>query len=170
MANNCCWEMKIVGDKFYDFAERLETFGRVYEVEHMEDEPNEYMVLAGDCAWSINTAMIDYGLADLTKEYGVSLEVYSQEPGFGFEEHYLISNGEIVINQCVDYHESFIDELDDIEEEAKFHDMTRDEFMSHVEDGIFRYGGFEFWDFSNLDRYRTMYIDKSGLDELLGGI
>ena len=69
----------------------------------------------GDCAWSVYCCMLPgegsyysdlgqllyYGtnLVELSKDLGVRIEVFSEEPGMCFQEHYLIENGKLVLDR-----------------------------------------------------------------------
>lgn len=102
---------------------------RVFEayVDRSVDEPNASYI-SGYCAWSVYSCMFGtshtyyddfitekYGnkyigfmgttLPDESRKLNLKIEVYSEEPGCGFMEHYLIDNGEILIEDCVDYQE-----------------------------------------------------------------
>lgn len=102
---------------------------RVFEayVNRNKDEPNASYIF-GYCAWSVYSCMFGtphtyyddfitekYGnkyigfigttLPDESRRLNLKIEVYSEEPGCGFMEHYLIDNGEILIEDCVDYEE-----------------------------------------------------------------
>lgn len=102
---------------------------RVFEayVNRSKDELNASYI-SGYCAWSVYSCMFGtrhtyyddfitekYGnkyigfmgttLPDESRRLNLKIEVYSEEPGCGFMEHYLIDNGEILIEDCVDYQE-----------------------------------------------------------------
>lgn len=91
----------------------------------------------GTCAWSCKTCMFGgpgtyYGdienkkqerysitLPDACKELGVAIEIYSDEPGVGFAEHYYINNqGEVIIDECSDLDELFFDYQGDSYQDA----------------------------------------------------
>lgn len=71
-----------------------------------------------ECAWSVATCMtnegLSYGLAkdcgadvisieELSELLGVDIEIWSEEPGMGIEEHFVFINGkQIEENICVD--------------------------------------------------------------------
>ena len=58
MANPCFFMMQVAGDKREEFFRRLKDFGRIYGISGSEE--NNLIKADGNCAWSINTAMIDY--------------------------------------------------------------------------------------------------------------
>lgn len=102
---------------------------RVFECDVNEDSINEedgiYSCEAyGSCAWSIHSCMFDgehtyykrnieeYGynsraitIQQASKELNLEIEIFSEEGGCGFMEHYIIKNGEILVNDCVEYSE-----------------------------------------------------------------
>lgn len=88
----------------------------------------------------------------LAKELNLDIEIFSEEPGCGFMEHFLINNcGELEINDCIDYYEYYIEEYDTLEEaikdlNLKDGDITQEEFdEAMADDGYVRKGGIE-WD------------------------
>ena len=107
---------------------------RVFEtyVNRSKDELNASYI-SGYCAWSVYSCMFkgdytyyndflkDYGnryigfmgttLPDESRRLNLKIEVYSEEPGLAFMEHFLIDNGEILIEDCVDVeYEHILDE------------------------------------------------------------
>lgn len=107
---------------------------RIFEtyVNRSEDEPNASYV-SGYCAWSVYSCMFKgkytyyndfitekHGkyigfkgttLPDESKNLNLKIEVYSEESGCAFMEHFLIDNGEILIDDCVDVkYEEILDE------------------------------------------------------------
>lgn len=76
------------------------------------------LLVCGDCAWSVASCMTENGyfknlknsvnfkgitLEQVSEKYKVTIEVYSSEPGIGFEEHYLYRNGVCEIDECVPF-------------------------------------------------------------------
>lgn len=94
-----------------------------------------------DCAWSaelclMNTPMSYYSrraeeeklngtpnkstnIVDVSKKYGLDIELWSQEAGCGFEEHILVKQGEVIENECYDYYEYYIDDYKTYDEFIK---------------------------------------------------
>ncbi len=136
-----------------------------------DDEDTETTAsVFGYCKWSIVSALIDNAksmrehperwdcgkndeltfitLDEASKIYNVNVEVYSQEPGCEFEEHYLIIKGEIIKDDCVHYEEFYKGDFDTKEEFEQEYDLTiTDEEWNDGEDYYSR-GGFSNWDFS----------------------
>lgn len=138
MANNCSVDAKITG-KAKDVKELIEMMsgrgqyehdglGRVFECWYNDDDfdaandddivdVNVYL----DVAWSIVSAMREYAgrersLESETKRLNLVFEAYSSELGVGFQEHVLIDRGDVLIDECVDYEEHWVDDYDKIEE------------------------------------------------------
>lgn len=160
MANNCLFDWKIVGkeenvDELISMMRwegkfESEGLGRIYELECTDKENSvDGMISAygyGDCAWSVLTAMRNYGgrapsLESETKRLGLKIEIYSSEPGCCFQEHVIIDNGDIIEEECVDYEEHWVWEFDTIEEYNKEYmtDFTEDMVD---DDGEIKIGGF----------------------------
>ena len=110
--------------KLYSNAEK--HFYRVFEVYPGDIEPvddNWETIVSGNCAWSVLCCMTDdrsscysYNMNQPLLEHSTTLqkesqelnlyiEVFSSEPGMEFAEHYLISRGEVIKDECYDYHE-----------------------------------------------------------------
>lgn len=105
-----------------------------HEIEDVSDnyEKEKYrMQIEGDCKWAIESALIRNAISmredpdkwyfgdktDITKlrfvtlfeackELDVNMEVFSNEPGCGFEEHILYQDG-YTLNETCDYTETF---------------------------------------------------------------
>lgn len=72
-----------------------------------------------DCAWSVYSCMCSgehtyYGdgknaalttLQEISEENGVFIEVYAEEIGIGFREHYVYDNGKEIVADCEDIEE-----------------------------------------------------------------
>ena len=147
-------------------------FWRVFEAyEDYRDDLWNGMVsvqLSGDCAWSVHTCMTEGGyqrdhMSDGTngttlraesERLNLVIEVFSEECGMGFMEHYLYAFGKEIFDICVDYHEYYLENFDSVEEfnEELNLNWTQEEFDNY-EDDRYTEGGLE-WDFSiNLERY-----------------
>lgn len=158
----------------YDFDDNGQCnvdrhFWRVFEAdvtdENIEDGYKE-VIIQGYCAWSVYSCMFNGpntyqsnhpdpkdGGTTLPLESArlqLDIEVFSEESGDGFMEHYLIQNGEFEINDCVDFVEYCTDDYETVEEMNTDleTDITQEEFDYANEncDGYVRRGGFE-WDF-----------------------
>lgn len=119
----------------------------------------------GDCAWSVATCMFENGYyRDLKERFpdefrgttlqieserlNLDIEVFSEECGMCFQEHYLIRNGHLEIDECVDFYEYYVEEYETKEEaEKEFEIEFTDEEWENNEGSIKR-GGFEEWYFS----------------------
>lgn len=108
---------------------------RVFEADVLDDycytkEDGRYSCdINGYCAWSVYCCMLEgtgtyyndckerypdkfmgTSLLKLSKELDLDIEVFSEEPGVCFSEHYLIKNGELLIEEEKDLE---IDETED---------------------------------------------------------
>ena len=99
------------------------------------------------CAWSVAACMLPgkfsyyadtkdgingiktYGthLLEIGKKLNLDVEIFSSEPGMGFQEHYRIQSGIMCEDECTEYHELYIGEyetyqdlIDDYGEDDKF--------------------------------------------------
>lgn len=130
MPNYCYYEMKVVGidDNIDELISMMNYnhptyhFHRVFEAD-VYDRGDGYALISGDVAWSIYSAMLcllggcestgkEYTfISNVSKSLQLKIEIFSSEPGIGFQEHYLIRNGEMMIEGCEDYTEYYFDEL-----------------------------------------------------------
>ena len=135
-----------------------------------EDEENRAFI-DGWCKWSVQSAMIDNAISMRTEpnmwyfgdgfdkskiefitlieacqKYNIDMEVFSEESGCCFQEHIMVIDGDVVIDDCVEFHEYWIDNFDTKEEAEKELEIEiTDEEWNH-EDRIGR-GGFGEWEF-----------------------
>ena len=99
---------------------------RIFEAVADTYEESNTIYIYGDCAWSVRSCMLDIefnyynsakktnSLVDnkgvkgitidqLAKILNLDIEIWSEEYGCGFQEHYIINhNGEIEVSDCVD--------------------------------------------------------------------
>ena len=169
MANNAYYEMKVVGrqDNVEAFVRAMiwedeyeqQGAGRVFSCEVYEQgESNNgyYVLLSGDCAWSIQSAMRvannPNNIEKLSKKLELSIEAYCEEGGFEFQEHFLVVNGEVEIDECIDWSEIDVEDIDEIEDDFWQQDwvvasgITKENAKEHAVDGYVSIGGYESWD------------------------
>ena len=106
---------------------------------YIEFEDDNTASINGSCKWSIQSALIDNAMSmdyqkktgegywswdeesqkrdyitlfEACKKYHVNMEVYSEEPGCEFQEHYKYENG-CELEDCVDYSEEYDEETDE---------------------------------------------------------
>lgn len=123
-------------------------------------------VFNGSCAWSVHSCMFAgaHSYYESLKEryphefrgttllieserLNLDIEVFAEETGMCFQEHYLIRNGELHIDECVDYYEYWVEEFEtkeEAEEELEI-EITDEEWNDN--EGTIRRGGFGDWDF-----------------------
>lgn len=143
---------------------------RVFEA--VSDEIDEYddgvfaVIINGYCAWSVRSCMFDDGYYGRIKErysddfrgttllleskkLGLNIEVFSEESGMCFQEHYMIIDGELVCDECVDWGEYWVEEYETKEEAEEDLEIaiTDEEWNEAQSEGYFARGGFENWDF-----------------------
>ena len=153
MANNCFYEMKVVGDKKKNIEEFIsllnythpdgKCFARIFSADAnpIEEKDGKYSVLiSGDCAWSVATCMTNNfmsyssedksgkltNLAEATKKLMLMVEIFSEEIGIGFAEHIIYSNGICIVDEVEDYNEVWYDsdEYGTVEEYIEAEDLT----------------------------------------------
>ena len=103
----------------YERDSIVDLFGRFFGVHEalVFTLEEEIMRLEGFCAWSVEYSFLEdhqespQNLLSLSKELMLTITVKSLETGLGFNEHYVIENGEIVLNKCIHLDdEEFYDE------------------------------------------------------------
>lgn len=160
-------------EKFYNAMSQNGTIymGRGADAQIQYDDEDSRAFIDGWCKWSIQSALIDNAISmrnepdkwyfgeniDKTKlefitlieaceRWNLTMEVYSEECGCCFQEHYLIRDGIIEINECVDWNEYFLDDYVTKEEaEAELEiTITDDEWKEkYIERGGFKEWAFE---------------------------
>lgn len=130
-------------DYYYENKELVKCdadrhFCRVFECHIADDYKEEgyqgYEIVYGSCAWSVFSCMmsgdhtyyndlIKYKnnkvtcMTKATKELDLEVEIFSEEPGCCFMEHFLIDKGKILIEDCVDWEEQYDEDGDPIYDE-----------------------------------------------------
>lgn len=138
---------------------------RVFEAESediVENNGKFSTMIYGNCAWSVYSCMMEGPAtyySDCIHEYNenfkgttlvqesmllnLDIEVFSKEPGIQFSEHYLIQNGEIIIDDETLYQEHYLEAYGDFEEfvEETGYDGTEEDL--NASDDCYIIGGFE---------------------------
>lgn len=137
---------------------------RVFEA-YLNDDCTEdgirTITVDGNCAWSVYCCMCEGEYTYQTQNQGLkgttlqkeserlqlTIEVFSEECGMCFMEHYVFVNGECKVDDCVDWYEYCTSDYDTVEEmnEDCDTDFTQEQF--EAEDYI-SVGGLE-WEFGN---------------------
>lgn len=144
LANDCDFHIKIEGDQqsirtflslmHVSDTERTngtvtqvgESFFQTYDawIYRSDETP---LWIEGYCAWSVQTCLIDehpdnyINLVIISQDLNLRITIKSREIGLCFSEHYIIENGEIIVDQCEAYdYFSFYDE------EGEFLDEERE--------------------------------------------
>ena len=167
MANNCYYEMHVFGErvnvKEFIRAMRHEGeyadsgVGRVFSCDVKVEYTTKGKAIClceGDCAWSVLSAMRNdsnpNNIEKLSERLHLDIEVYSAEYGIGFEEHYAICDGEVMVDECIDAYEWCVDDIDDDffeNEDVIEAGITKDNYKDFVVDDYIRVGGYDNWDF-----------------------
>lgn len=166
MANFCRYEMKVKGtrESCEKWLKRMRSydepnhFFRMFEPISIDEQGGSkseyYMILSGDCAWSLETCCRTSGyshgkdlFAENSSELHITMEAYSEEPGIGFQEHYIYRNGECIADECEDRAEWYWDKTEyPAFELFKRDNKLPDGVSEHdFDDGIYRFGGFREW-------------------------
>lgn len=113
----------------YERDSIVNLFGRFFGVHEalVFTLEEEIMRLEGFCAWSVEYSFLEdhpessQDLLSLSKELMLTITVKSLETGLGFNEHYVIENGEIVLNKCI-----HLDDEEFYDEEGELRDGKED--------------------------------------------
>lgn len=137
-------------------------FWRVFEADVLKtgvQDNDYYAILAGHCAWSVYACMFDgedtynedckgeggTSLGIETERLNLVVECFSEEPGCGFEEHYVFVNGKLIVDEVMeDYKEYDTTRFETVEEMNEHYgtSFTKEEF----EKDFYLYtGGFKEW-------------------------
>lgn len=111
-----------------------------FPVKSVEESIDEYgegnsLLISGSCAWSVYSCMFegDYTyyndwnkeerakysefkgttIQKVSEELKLTIEIFSEEPGCSFMEHYVIHEGEVLISDEIEYKEEYDEILDD---------------------------------------------------------
>ena len=135
-------------------------------------EDDDLACLTGDCKWSIQSALIDNAISMRTnpdrwhfgsgrdanefefitlyeacERWSIVMEVYSEECGCQFQEHFICDKGTVLCDDCVEWEEYWLDDYETKEEaEEELGVEFTDEEWESRDDRITR-GGFKDWNF-----------------------
>ena len=177
MANICSFLMKVRGNKedIIQFHKALTQDGKIWMGRgadaDIEFEGDDLASMSGWCKWSVVSALIDDAISMRTeprkwyrepgeeereyitlyeacKRWNLVMEVYSEEGGCQFQEHFICDKGEVLCEECVDWEEYDIGDYESKEEaeEDLGVEFTDEEWANHDDYRITR-GGFENWSF-----------------------
>lgn len=131
------------------------------------------ITMGGYCAWSVASCMTDYPtsyygdskkkqeladtggscLEEITSKLDIAVEIYSEETGMCFQEHFIYHKGKRIIDECVEYHENYDEATDESNPEGGFKEY-----------GYFTELEFLFEDSKSNNAYEII-IEKRGTDE-----
>lgn len=177
MANLCSFLMKVRGNKedIIQFHKALNQNGKIWMGRGAETdlgfEEDGAAFMSGCCKWSVISALIDNAISMRTepekwyhpegeeeheyitlfeacKKWNLVMEVYSEEGGIGFQEHFICDKGEVLCEECVDWEVYDIYDYETKEEAEKdFDTKFTDEEWANEDDGRICRGGFGDWIF-----------------------
>lgn len=126
-------------------------FYRIFDIcsneNDAEDDKAITQIISGYCAWSVAVCMLrnvpfsyyqhdddrfenlykDIDLLEASELLNLTIEIYSREPGMCFAEHYLIDKGKMIIKDCEDYHEYYLNDFNSKKEAEKELGFTIDD-------------------------------------------
>lgn len=175
MANNCYYSMCITGKaeaigKFVNSV-KAGNVGGIYScyivasdfglasLQQVDKEKIYQVTVDGDCKWSVASAMMDrpaLNLLSFSKTLNLTIEIYFSEPGCGFQEYFMVTNGELVASETVAYAEHPLFEYSSLEQlnrELGSHFTEDDVDGEYVKEGGF---GDDFCNFSAIDDLVSM--------------
>lgn len=148
---DCAWSVHtcmMEGQGAYSQEEFIEYHKKLQEVEKKINNKtdlalkNNYLCEKQHLEESLKAS----SLIRESKLLNLTIEVFSEEYGVGFQEHYVIQNGNVIIDECVDAQEYVACEFDTVEEfnEEYGLNITKEQFE---EDDYIVIGGFGDWEF-----------------------
>lgn len=153
--------IKGINNNVFEFYNRMTDYEkpnhlyRMFSADICEEHKGENGItsidVSGDCAWSIESCCrTGYtGGVDLLKvnseELGLEIEIWSEESGMCFQEHYLYKHGQCLIDSCVDWQEIYYDkyEYETFEEFREDWKLPSDVTEKDLLDGCYYVGGFD---------------------------
>lgn len=157
MANNCYFDMKVIGSKrnikiFYEALPAYTDKDLTIAAQDLNADEDKIIeaYICGDCRWSIYSSMVDkergYFLPAKTKELRLKVEVFSEESGMGFQEHFVFNQGTIEISEWEDYAEYWLGDFE-TKEQAEEELETKILDVEWQKQLVVR-GGFDNWNFT----------------------
>lgn len=143
----------------------------IYKNDNCNAEIDYCAEINGWCKWSVYSALIDNAISmrdnntkwyfgdvdvnklhfitlyEASKKWNLSIEIFSAEGGMCFQEHYIVNNGDVIADECVDWRDGWdisdYDSKEDFEEENDM-TITDEEWENRY---IEPEGGFGEWEF-----------------------
>ena len=126
-------------------------FFRVFEAivdQDRKPDTQREVIIIFDCAWSVYSCMMEgpftyfndflerennrgTSLIKESERLCLSIEVFSQEIGMAFEEHYIIHNGKVYVDKEYDlqiYDYDYYDDINDFKSKTGITDITQEQF------------------------------------------
>lgn len=166
LADVCYFELKAVGKpvnlwELIDLMQRKNAYEKngirwiKFETEpKVSKENDEEAYISGSCRWSVHSSMINkwsdefHTLLSATKMLNLTVEVYSV--GSGFQEHYIIQQGQIIQEDDAECWEYCVSEMstEELCECIKDNQLDGKAFLKYLDEETLTIGGFDHWDFS----------------------
>ena len=152
----------------YDYSTNKFSFPRhlwrIYEVNCTDIKPIKdyyYMDIWGECAWSVYCCMFEgeyteyterlqngytHGTSIIqeTRNLNLAIEIYSDEEGEAFEEHYIVTCGHIICSEEIDTENYYFETPEEIEEFNKNHNTNLDaDYILDECQGYYKVGGYD---------------------------
>lgn len=177
MANICSFLMKVKGNRedITEFYMAINQKGKIWMGRGAETDlgfvDDKTALMSGWCKWSVISALVDNAISMRThpelwyhtpgeeeheyitlfeacEKWNIIMEVYSEECGMQFQEHYRCDKGRIIYQECVGWEEYDIDDYETKEEaEEELETEFTDEEWANADDGRITRGGFKSWTF-----------------------
>ena len=150
MANLCSFSMKVKGNKsdIEQFYNAMMQNGKIYMGRGAEAsidwDGDNVALIDGCCKWSVHSAMVSNAISmrndpkgwywgdvnyeelefitlfEACQRWNLVMEVYSEESGCEFQEHYICDKGDILCDECVDWAEYYLDDYETKEEAEEY--------------------------------------------------
>lgn len=144
--------------------------GRGAEAEIQYEDADGCAFIDGWCKWSVYSSMINNAISMRTEpnmwhfgdntdasnlefitlweacgRWNIDMEVFSEEPGCAFQEHYLVIDGQVVHEDCIEWNEYDLDDYEtkEVAEKELEIKITDEEWENG---GFIERGGFN-WEF-----------------------
>lgn len=182
MPNLCCFEMRIRGKKEdclkflqkdnYEEENHFWRFFNFDSIEELGDNEDYEIGIVGSCAWSLevccrNSHPVDYNneygnkkdlFAENTKNFNLVMEVFSNESGCCFAEHYIYNKGKCKLCDEVHYFEGYWDK-----EEYPTHNDLKNQFPNIPPEETLIKNDYWWTEGGYKDEYCSLFMERSRL-------
>lgn len=147
---SCAWSVHscmMEGNATYSEKEFDKYQKTKQEIEALKNSPD--LALKNNYLFEKEKAEEEFLASSLIREsklLNLTIEVFSEEYGCCFEEHYVIKNGEVLVDECVEAYEICTEDYETVEELNKEHGTNFSEYEFKEEMFLVK-GGFGDWRF-----------------------